>query len=171
MINRILHKSGSSGSGEADDAPIYPGDIETEEETVPEDLLYNTKGKIIYANNLVFWLRWVFSQSNENLFPVAQVNDEDVCGEHSSEHVVGYKLDAKDLSSSTKTFSIKMKLKSSGTECKWNGSASCTYRIWFGARHFDAAEAAHKLEKSGMCGTAVTFKVAVDCENGTVSLS
>lgn len=126
---------------------------------------------MLYANNLVFWLRWVFSQSNENLFPVAQVNDEDKCSEHSSAHVVGYKLDAGDLSSGTKTFSIKMKLKSSGTECRWNGSASCTYRIWFGARHFNEADAAHRLERSGTCGTSVTFKVTVDCENGTVSIS
>lgn len=75
MINRILHKSGSSGSGDIDDAPIYPGDIEIEDDTAPEDLLYSKDGKLLYANSLVFWLRWVFSQSNENLFPVAQVND------------------------------------------------------------------------------------------------
>ena len=171
MINRLLHLSGSSGSIEADDAPTYPGDIDIEDDSAPMDLLYGKSGKLLYANNLVFWLRWVFSQSNENLFPIAQVNDEDKCREHSSAHVVGYKLDAVDLSSGKNTFSIKMKLKSSGTECKWNGGASCTYRIWFGARHFDEADEAHKLERRGTCGTAVTFKVTVDCEKGKVSIS
>lgn len=171
MINRLIHRSGSSESETVDDAPAYPGDVEATDGSENADLLYNKNGKLMYADCLVLWLRFVFSQSTENLFPIAQVNGEDVCGEHSTAHVIGYRLDSDDLTGGTKTFTIKMKLKSSGTECNWNGSASCTYRIWFGARAYSDADAAHKLEKSGTCGEGATFTVTVDTDNGTVSIS
>jgi len=164
MKNQLIYRNlkGTSGGTSGDDAPSYPGDIyPVEETTVPDELLRSSSGKLIYSNILLLWAQFVFSQSGENLFPSVSVNNER-CSEHSSSHII-----AVEVSKTSGTFSIKMSMRSSGKNCKWNGSASCTYRVWGGSKAY-SEQRGHGKSKSGTCSSGASFIVRIENDDYSI---
>lgn len=174
MLNQLIYadiKANSSGGGGGDDKrfpptpPDLPGYDPYDEDgewsgddgpLIDEDYLYGSSGRPIYSSNLAVLLMWTFSMSSENRFPRAIVNGKEVCGQHSPSHIVLFKIDK-----TSGSVTVKMSLKSSGKDCKWNGGASCTYK---------ATCRGTSLSKSGTCSSGASFRVSIKA-SGEVSIS
>ena len=173
MLNQLIYadiKSGSTGGeGWDDDIPPPPPDLDGYERydddgehgvddgpVISEDYLHAGSGRPIYSSNCVVVVKWGFSMNGQNLFPKAILNGKEVCGQHSPAHVVSYAI-----GKTSGSVTIKMSLKSSGKDCKWNGGASCSYT---------ATLSGHSLTKNGTCGGGATFRVVIK-SSGEVSIS
>ena len=174
MLNQLIYadiKANSPGGAGGDDEwfppnpPDLPGYNPYDEDgewsrddgpVIDEDYLYGSSGRPIYSSNLAILLRWDFSMSDQNLFPRAIVNGKEVCGQHSPSHIVIFKIDKPSGS-----VTVKMSLKSSGKDCKWNGGAICTY---------NATCRGTSLSKSGTCSSGASFRVSIKA-SGEVSIS
>lgn len=169
MLNQLIYaniKSGSTGGeGWDDDIPPPPPDLDGyvnyeddgeygDSPVISED--YLRTGRPIYSSNCTVVVKWGFSMKEQNIFPKAILNGKVVCGKHSPDHVVSYKI-RKTSGSET----IKVSLRSSGKSCKWNGGASCSYTVTLHGRSFT---------KNGTCAGGATFRVGIK-SNGEVSFS
>lgn len=173
MLNQLIYadiEANSSGGGAASSSyppppPNITGYDPYDEDGVHEDdygpissdvFLYGNSGSPLYSSILAVLVRWGFAMNKENLFPKAIINGKEVCGQHSPYHIVSYSI-GKTSGSET----IKMSLKSSGRDCKWNGGASCTYT---------ATLRGVSVSKKGTCGGGATFRVSIKA-SGEVSIS
>ena len=166
MLNQLIYgdikNASGSGGGSApyDDAPYFPGDEYPDgggspEDVVPNELLHGRNGRLIYSDNFAVWAQWAFSQSGENLCPAVLINGKVECNQHSTSHIIAHRI---KKTSGTET--IRLSMKSSGKDCKWNGGASCTYRLWGGSKTFSTS-GGHGAEKSGTCGGGASFTVTI----------
>lgn len=173
MLNQLIYAdikaNSSEGGGYDEDIPPPPppligyvpydedGEYEWDDgPVVTEEYVDGKGGSPIYSSILVVLVRWEFEMSEKNLFPKAIINGKEVCGQHSPSHIVSYSI-GKTSGSET----IKMLLKSSGSDCNWYGGASCEYT---------ATLKGVSVTKSGTCGGGATFRVSIKA-NGKVSIS
>lgn len=175
MLNQLIYadiKANSSGGGGGSDdewfppnPPDLPGYNPYDEDgewsgddgpVIDEDYLYGSSGRPIYSSNIAVLLMWDFSMTNENFFPRAFVNGEEVCERHSPSHIVLLKTDK-----TSGILTVKMSLKSSGEDCKWNGGAYCGYSV---------SCKGTLLEKKRTCRSGASFKVSIKA-SGEVSIS
>jgi hypothetical protein len=169
MLNQLIYpdiKEDSSGGGGTSssypDPPLgLPGYVPYqgyeyggENEVV---FLHGNSGRpICSSNTLGVFLEWRFYMGLNNIFPRAIVNGNEVCRQHNPSHVVSYIIE-KPVGIET----IKMSLRSSGRDCRWDGGQSCTYR---------ATLRGTTITKGGTCGGGATFRVLIKA-NGEVSIS
>lgn len=181
MLNKLIYadiKANSSGGGGGSDDEWFPpdppdlpgynpydedgewsedGELSVDDgPVIEEDYLYGESGRLIYSSNLAILLRWNFSMSGENIFPVALVDGEEVCKQHSSGHIVVLEIDK-----TSGIVRVRMSLKSSGEDCNWNGEASCLYSV---------SCKGTSLEKEGTCRSGASFRVSIKA-SGEVSIS
>ena len=168
MLNQIIRINGEGGEsqgGAPDYPPIISGFDPSGEEggeeviEVSSEMLYASSGKLMYSTLSNLWARWVFAQSTKNLFPTVLINGTTECKEHSTYHIVKFKVTKK-----SGTVKVRMTMKSSGENCNWDGSARCTYQLWGGKKEFSEADG-HGKQKSGTCAGGATFTVIIGKED------
>ena len=164
-----------SGSGHDEDAypnppPILPGYDDYDEngdsgrEVVPDELLHSSGGSLVYSSTIILWAQWSFSMETKNLFPKAILNGKEVCSRHSPSHVVAYRI--KNTSGSEM---VRLAMKSSGNDCKWDASAKCTYRRWGGGKNNYGGT--HSASKIGTCGGGASFRVTINSKTGDYTIT
>ena len=177
MLNQLIYRdmANRSGSGHGEDTnpdppPTLPGYDDYDEngdsgyEVVPDDLLHSRGGRLIYSSNLILWAQWSFSMEKNNLFPKAILNGKEVCSQHSPSHVVAYRI--KKTSGSEM---VRLAMKSSGNDCKWDASAKCTYRLWGGVKNNYGGT--HSASKIGTCGGGASFRVTINSKTGDYTIT
>ena len=185
MLNQLIYGDIRSSSGSGDAPPelpdFYPGEPSEDYVSVPNELLHSSGGRLIYSDGcgVTLWTWWDFDQSGEeNKSPIAYINGKNVCGGHSTYHIVDYKIERNKIygSKGSVTVYVKMKMGSNGNkEDNWNGGAACTHRVWGGGdgstSDYYSADPKHRCEKGGTCGGGATFKVVFDTNAGTYRIS